>query len=942
MGNGLAPRFAGYQIAKRGREMKVGRVDKRMGWGGAVALCALGWGVAPPLAVAQQTQADEEADAYLEQLSEAPASDDAKQAQAAPAQVDDTATASAPGAEVQDTNEVTNEVTDEITVTATPIRDSLEASINAQRAAANVVNVIASDTIGRFPDQTAAAALARLPGTAVQRDQGQERFIQVRGGPSRWTQVSFDGINVLGAQDRVFRFDSVPAALIGSVELSKTLTPDMPAEALAGRVDINTYSALDNPPGLDIQLEGGYGFVDLGDGPQETYSGRLAWSDGRIGAVFSLSHFEFEQQADNAEPGYDDVGISSYRIAKYVTIRETNAYSGKLEFEAAPGHRLSFTSLYAEFKDDELRNQYTFNFAGAQGGTRDFAGGDLQGVPVQGLFEEGDYENSTFYNVLRGEHELGAWRGNWQLAYTETEDLTDLPLVAQVAGDAALRPDLSFRAGPNFPVVTIGGGSPSRLDQQAFDTEVLVYFGGGSESESYTLKGDLERELNVLGGPSTFSFGFQYDTRESVSPGSFALLRPDGTVGSLPLRQTAAALGAPWTPFDFITGKRIDEQFQRGFDWNYIDNRGLRRQLDGVLAAAAAANAAGTGNFALPTRDPAQAYQVDEDITAAYAMNHWQWGRHGLLAGVRVERVDITSAGNVSQPGADGAPPIRNPLRVENSFTDVFPSVHWNMDVTDTLKYRLSGVTGAARPSFDELRASASLDDTDMSVTGGNPNLEPETAYGVDTSLEWYFARAALLAVNAFYRDVDQVLFDSLTRVGDDRFNFGGVDRSGYEFETTLNGEDGELYGVEFSYNHPWSFLPPLFDGLGMQASVSFLDGSFTTPEGRKVDFPGTSDRITNIAMFYENYDVSVRLSYQHRTDWLDDISVDAQTDTFWEATERVDLSVRYMLTPAVTLYMDANNLTDELGIRYAGNSARPIEVEAFGRRYLAGIRINL
>ena len=51
---------------------------------------------------------------------------------------------------------------------------------------------------------------------------------------------------------------------------------------------------------------------------------------------------------------------------------------------------------------------------------------------------------------------------------------------------------------------------------------------------------------------------------------------------------------------------------------------------------------------------------------------------------------------------------------------------------------------------------------------------------------------------------------------------------------------------------------------------------------------------------------------------------------------------MRYVLTPAVTLYMDANNLTDELGIRYAGNSARPIEVEAFGRRYLAGIRINL
>ena len=127
-----------------------------------------------------------------------------------------------------------------------------------------------------------------------------------------------------------------------------------------------------------------------------------------------------------------------------------------------------------------------------------------------------------------------------------------------------------------------------------------------------------------------------------------------------------------------------------------------------------------------------------------------------------------------------------------------------------------------------------------------------------------------------------------------------------------------------------------------MQASVSFLEGSFTTPEGRKVDFPGTSDRITNVAMFYENYDFSIRLGYQHRTDWLDDISVDAQTDTFWEATERVDLSVRYELTRVITLYMDANNLTDELGIRYAGDESRPTEVEAFGRRYLFGVRASL
>ncbi|MEO1323894.1 MAG: hypothetical protein AAFV59_12905 [Pseudomonadota bacterium] len=39
-----------------------------------------------------------------------------------------------------------------IVVTATPIRDSQAAAIAAKRNADNVVDVLAADTIGRFPD----------------------------------------------------------------------------------------------------------------------------------------------------------------------------------------------------------------------------------------------------------------------------------------------------------------------------------------------------------------------------------------------------------------------------------------------------------------------------------------------------------------------------------------------------------------------------------------------------------------------------------------------------------------------------------------------------------------------------------------------------------------------------------------------------------------------
>src|SRR3546814_7159703 len=78
----------------------------------------------------------------------------------------------------------------------------------------------------------------------------------------------------------------------------------MPAEALAGRVNIKTYSAMANP-GFHGLIDGGYGFVDQGDGPQEQISGRLSWADDMFGITLAGSHMKFEQQTDNSEPRYD-------------------------------------------------------------------------------------------------------------------------------------------------------------------------------------------------------------------------------------------------------------------------------------------------------------------------------------------------------------------------------------------------------------------------------------------------------------------------------------------------------------------------------------------------------------------------------------------------------------------------------------------------------------
>ncbi len=809
-------------------------------------------------------------------------------------------------------------VLEEVVVTATPIKDSIEESLLRQQAAENVVNVIASDTIGRFPDTTAAAALARLPAVAVQRDQGQERYIQVRGAPARWTAVAVDGINVLGAEERIFRFDSVPAALIDSVVLNKTLTPDMPAEALAGRVDIQTFSALDNP-GFTGYFDLGLGYVDLADGDQEQYAARLGWSDERWGVVVAGSHFMMEQQTDNNEFDYDEAGAPIlFDFRKYQLERETNSFSGKLEFAPDADHRFVLSSLYTEFLDHELRNMYQLDLDGAQSGTRTAAEGDLVQVPMSGYLQDGNYENSTFTNTLGGDHRLSDWDLGWRLNYTETEQVTDLPLVIQIQTDPSQMPSLHYdRSDPKFPRVSLyttdtSGEAPVRgtplafLPQTSFGLNLLNKYGTTSESEAYMASLEAGRDWTLWGADSRLSFGLQYDSREATgSPGPIAF--------PVPLDYAQYVTDEPW-----------DTDFERGVQGTYVDNVGLREELERTLEEQ---------GLTVPL-DPTLAYEVTEEILAGFAMNRWSFGRHQVLAGVRIESVDITSDGTIKEENGDP-----QALSVSKSYTDVFPSIHWNLDVREDLKFRLSGVSGIARPTFAEQRSSAIIVDDEQLVDGGNPDLNPETAYGIDSSLEWYFARASLLSLNLFYRLVDDVLFPSVTTVSDDRFDTEGADRTGYAYSTTLNGSDGELYGAELAYTQPWSFLPPALFGFGFEGSVSVLDGEFKTPEGRTAGFPGTSDTVMNAAFFYENFGWSLRLSWQWRSEWIDDISVDADSDYYWDETERLDFSARYQVNDWLTVYGDANNLTDELGVRYQGSPERPVEVEGFGRRYMMGLR---
>lgn len=140
--------------------------------------------------------------------------------------------------------------------------------------------IIVSDQIEAFPYFNAAEALQRLPGVSVQKDHGEGRYILIRGTEARLNSTQINGNNIPSPEDdnRNVSLDVIPSDLLGAIEVSKTLTPDMDADAIGGSVNLITKNAFDfDGQVIKADVSGGYRNLrgDLGQKMTFTYANQF-------------------------------------------------------------------------------------------------------------------------------------------------------------------------------------------------------------------------------------------------------------------------------------------------------------------------------------------------------------------------------------------------------------------------------------------------------------------------------------------------------------------------------------------------------------------------------------------------------------------------------------------------------------------------------------------
>jgi len=871
------------------------------------------------------------------------------------------------------------EIDEVVVVGRRPIAESEAAALRTQRNSDALVSVAASDSVGRLPDQNIAQAAGRLPGVAVQRDQGQARYISLRGAPINWTTLSINGISIVSPEGRDTRYDSLPSAIASQIVVQKAVTADMTGETVAGNVDIRTRSAFDYP-GFRASGKVGGGESDLGS--RNEFEAQLVLSDryvsdssGEFGLLVSGSFYDRDMITDNFETDWEPVaqdlqpGAASRIWARetenkfYRLTRRNYSGSGRIDWAPNDDNRLFFETIFTTFTDDEARDNYIFDLDDRQAdlirpatpvctiannpaptntGYADVCigntplAGTVYGIDINQRATLRAFEQSIFTNTLGGDHEFGdGWSFDWRLNFTRAKD--DGSVVGEARYDSpstrTLRPTVAYDlTDPLLARVrlfrttsaagTFSAGVPvTAIDDFSRPLTSLRSTDDVDTTDAYTAKFNVRRDLPMLGGDARFTVGGQFDqrTKESVT-----YERLINTAAQF----TAAGISTTFLPVS--SNRPFAGEIPLGYTFRYFDILSMQNNVR--LAQQIAPFVQIRPNY----------YNVEEQVMAAYAMGRvaYDWG--SVNGGVRVEQVKNTGEAFVVLGG------VSTLIEVESEETLVFPSLHINYDLNEDMKLRLSFNSGAARPDYDQLRPNFTFSDTNLTVSGGNPEAKPERAYGVDTYFEWYVRPQGFVSVGAFYKKVEDVLFDDVRLFGLDVLDSGGVDRSSYTLSTITNGGDGYIYGLEATVQQQLeSFteqfgLPDWAGGFGLSANVTLNESEATAPDGSRIALPGTSDLVYNVGAYYEKYGLSLRLNYQYRTEWIDAFGpATAGGNFYWATDDELDFSARYAVNDNIELYFDGSNLLNEPGRRYVRDSIYTIEWERFGSRYSGGVRFT-
>jgi len=791
------------------------------------------------------------------------------------------------------------------------------AALNQQRAAGNISSVIDNELVGRLPDPNLAEALARVPGVAVVRDQGEGRFVQIRGSNPDWNSMSLNGLRVSTPEQssRQLPMDVIPSDQASAIQVSKTLTPDMDADAIGGNVNLVTRTATARRPLFNVTSAGGQnqlgggGLLNLG-----LNAGKRFGASQKFGAMIGGTYYKNDRASQNYEGTWcSQVGncgagatLASLDVPQLWELRDypqvnrlRQGANATFDYLLSNNSKLFLRGTFNEFSDDEVRFRTRFDFFGntaARGTIVTPDSGVVTGARLTRDIRLRKVTQQIYTAQLGGEHNFTNGSAfDWVLGTSRAqEDRPNVRTLAFRQNGTTLAYNFADADRPRANVVspTNAYDDPARFPLNSLTREVRA------------------TRDNDVSGKANFTF--------PISTGAFA-----GTIkigGSARIKdrtnkltQTAytSALGTNSngaTAATLYSTLVTDTQGRTTFDGDYDLGRHLNvgRVTDFIAGnlGAFTVNQAGT-----VTASEGGTYSVGEDVYAGYVMATLDIGKLRVIPGVRVEATRTeTQANKVSQTGSNV--PVLTPLTGGTNYVNAFPSLNATFRVDELTNVRAAVTTALVRPQFRDMAPYVNIVAGQPTASIGNPNLKATTAIAYDAMIERYFRNVGFASIGVFYKDITNFIYPtSRARLASEDL---GPDAT--LVTQPQNGPTAKLYGYEIAWQQNLTFLPGLLRGLGLNANYTYTKSESDIPSrpGVKIQIPGQTGNAANLGVFYDRGPVSFRVGGNYSGKFLSTINPNTPLgDTRTLARLQWDASGSVAITSKAKIFMEAINLTN-------------------------------
>jgi iron complex outermembrane recepter protein len=878
-------------------------------------------------------------------------------------------------------------------VVVTGIRASLESSVTTKRMQDGVVDAVSAEDAGKFPDTNIAESLQRVTGVQIQRNNGEGRYISVRGLGPEFNNVLVNGRTMTSdTGGREFSFDLLSSDLISKALVYKTAQPFLPEGGIGSTVDIQTARPL-------LGRKGHTGVVNV----SASYDSNSKKKTPNASAMYSFANENRTLGVSGSLSYTDRASKQTKAVNDAWNYKDVNLINGNLNSTGLTMADVTVKKLYIPqsfgFQEENERRK------------RLVAAGAVQFNPTQALQLSAD----ALYSRLDQRNDVIAvsdWNNPTQLGvqYNADNQITSF-----------LRPGSTFFA--NNPEIA----GPGKLLGEANSNDMIVKagdrlsvtkaFGVNAKwavAPEWTLEGDLSTSRTTSKSPDMWVVAGMVPKNGDVLTfdGTPTIKFGDSLTDPTAVRAHAVAYGQIHNDDDLKEG-RVNLSWDREIGYFKGLQVGLstsRREVDRTQWNSDSWNAYSGYHVALPSslftvsplknilgaegampsaflrfdpyaymdylnqpaliaqsNDPAlygdktkypngpmaidytrpSMWGVKEKVSSIFVDSKWEGQGWSGNVGVRYVHVDSTSIGisrvllsAVKSPNdttyiLEYGPSAVN--TVENSYKNLLPSANLKLDLTRDLMLRLAASKSLTRPTLNQMGVNNWYGGRfgDVQTGGGNPYLKPMRSTNLDVSLEWYLSKTNYLSAAVFHKKVTDFLETRLVDVQLPQYPEIAHDTR------VRNGQQGKIKGLELAGQYAFDASGSLLQGFGVAANYTYVDATATREGGApSCGYPGLSKQSYNGSVFYENSRFQARLSYNWRNHFSVDCGGGSTLPRTRAAYGQADASVRYNVSPSISIYADAINLNNERMHEYALDESRFLTLEDVGRRFNVGVRV--